>query len=147
MLSTGSNRGQSQCFVCATADKPAVVVFARTPGDALGKLVGQLDKALAEHKGANLRAWVTFLSEDQPKLDPQLVQWGQKHGIKSVPIGAYEDLVGPPSYRLASDADVTVLLFVKRKVVANFALRAGELTETTAADVMKALPRIVEKKP
>jgi tripeptide aminopeptidase len=96
---------------------------------------------------ADLRTWVTFLSEDQPKLDPQLVRWSQKHGLKSVPVGVFEDNDGPPSYRLASDADITVLFFVKRKVVANFAFRAGELTDEAAAEVMKALPRIIETKP
>jgi hypothetical protein len=38
---------------------------------------------------------------------------------------------------------VTVLVFVKQKVVANFAFRAGELSEEKVALVMKTLPRIV----
>ena len=147
VLSTGMNRGQSQCFICETADKPAVVVFARTMSDSLGKLVGELDKAVTQNKTAELRAWVTFLSEDQPKLDPELVRWSQKHGIKTVPVGVFEDAGGPPSYRIANDADVTVLLFVKRKVVVNFAFRNGELNSDATAVVIKALPRILENKP
>jgi hypothetical protein len=146
VLSTGSQRGQSQCFICETADRPAVVVFARTPSDGLGKLVAGLDKALTDHKAADLRAWVTFLSDDQPALDPQVVAWGQKHAIRNVPLGVFEDAAGPPGYRLARDADVTVLLFVKRKVVADFAFRAGELNADRAAEVLGALPRIVGEK-
>lgn len=146
VLATGPQRGQAQCFVCETEDRPAVVVFARTPTDGLGKLVAGLDKALTEHKAAELRAWVTFLGDDQPALDPQVVAWGRKHAIRGVPLGVYEDAAGPPSYRLAKDADVTVLLFVKRKVVANFAFRAGELTADRAAEVLGALPRIVGDK-
>jgi len=39
-----------------------------------------------------------------------------------------------------------VLLFVKQKVVANFAFRAGELNEDKIKEVMNALPRIVPDK-
>src|SRR5262249_39748137 len=74
VLTTGASRGQSQCFICETADRPAVVIFARSMSDPLGRLVSQLDKAVPEYKAADLRAWVTFLSDDQPKLDPELVR-------------------------------------------------------------------------
>jgi hypothetical protein len=146
LVATGPERGQSTCYVCETADRPAVIVFARSLGDPLGKLVGKIDKALADHKKEELRAWVTFLSDDQPKLDPKVVKWGKKHAIRSVPLGVFEEAAGPPAYRLSRDADVTVLLFVKRKIVANFAFRPGELTDDRAAEVLKALPRIVGEK-
>jgi hypothetical protein len=144
VLSTGTGRGQPTCFVCETENRPAVIVFARTPTDALGKLVQGLDKALTDHKDVELRAWVTFLNEDQLAFDPKLVKWGEKHAIRNVPLGTFdrgED--GPPSYKLAREADVTVLLFVKKEVVANFAFRAGELTDDRADEVLKALPQIL----
>ncbi len=89
---------------------------------------------------------MTFLSEEQPGLDPRVVEWGKHHAIRSVPLGIFADADGPPSYRLAHDADVTVMLYVKQKVVANFAFRAGELTEERVAEVFKAVPRIVTAK-
>lgn len=143
VVATGPQRGQSTCYVCETADRPAVIIFARELSEPLGKLVAELDKALGEHKSAGLRGWVTFLSDDQPALDRKVVAWGQRHAIRSVPLGVFEDIGGPPAYRLSRDADVTVLLAVKQKVVANFAFRAGELTDAKAEDVLKALPRIV----
>ena len=146
VISTGPQRGQSHCYICETADRPAVVVFARTLSDSLGKLCQQLDQAVAEHSKAELRAWVTFLSDDQLTLDPRVVQWGKKHALRRVPVGVFEDVGGPPSYHLATDADVTVLLFVKLKVVANFGFREGELNQESVAEVMKALPRIVPEK-
>jgi len=146
VVATGPQRGQSTCYICETAERPAVVVFARGLSDPLGKLAGRIDKAVSEHKAADLRAWVTFLSDDQPALDPQVVEWGKKHAVRNLPLGVFEDAGGPPSYRLNRDADVTVLLFVKQKVVANFAFRAGELTEEKVGEVMKALPKIVAAK-
>jgi hypothetical protein len=146
VVATGPQRGQSFCYICETAERPAVVVFARSLGDPLGKLVGGIDRAVQAHKKEDLRAWVTFLNDDQPALDPKVVEWGKKHAVGTVPLGVFEDAGGPPSYRLARDADVTVLLFVKQKVVANFAFRAGELTDARAEEVLKALPQITGAK-
>jgi len=146
VVATGPERGQSTCYVCETADRPAVVVFARNPSEPLGKLAAGLDKAVGDNKKAELRGWVTFLSNDQPTLDPQVVDWAKKHAIRRMPLGVFESEDGPPSYRLSREADVTVLLFVKKKVVANFAFRSGELNDERIAEVLKALPRIVEEK-
>jgi hypothetical protein len=146
VISTGPNRGKSHCYICETEDRPAVVIFARTLNDSLGQLTAQLDKAVAKHEKAQLRAWVTFLNDDQLSLDPKVVKWAQKYALRHVPLGVFEDAGGPPSYRLSADADVTVLLFVKQKVVANFAFREGELTEARRDEVIKALPKILPAK-
>src|SRR4051812_8240808 len=62
LVSVGAERGQQHCFICESANRPLVIVFARQLSDPLGKLVGMLDRVLAEHKPAELRAWVTFLT-------------------------------------------------------------------------------------
>jgi len=51
----------------------------------------------------------------------------------------FDDEAGPPSYRLNREGQATVLLFVKQKVVANFAFRGGEITDAKIAEVTKAL--------
>jgi hypothetical protein len=145
LVSVGTERGQSHCFICETADRPAVIVFARSLSDPLGKLARGLDKALVDHKDAELRAWVTFLSDDQTALDPKVVDWSKKHSLRRVPLSVFEDVVGPPSYLLSRDADVTVLLSVKQKVVGNFAYRDGELNDERIAEVLKAVPQIAKK--
>jgi hypothetical protein len=139
----GEQRGQSHCFICETADRPAVIVFARSLSEPLGKLAAGLDQALLDHKPADLRAWVTFLGEDESALSPQVLKWAKKHAMRSLPLAVFENSSGPPSYRLNADADVTVLLSVKQKVVRNFAFRSGELTPERIAEVLKALPAVV----
>src|SRR5260370_6203147 len=77
LVAVGAQRGTSHCFICETADRPAVVVFARSLSEPLGKLVRGLDRALIDHKAADLRAWVTFLHDDEQTLQPEVVQWGK----------------------------------------------------------------------
>lgn len=144
LVCVGKERGTQHCYICEAEDRPIVVVFARTLNEPLGKMVKKIDDAVKEHKAAELRGWVTFLADDQTKIDPLVVKWAQQHAV-SLPCGVFEDTVGPPTYLLAKEADVTVILSVKQKVVANFAFRAGELNDAAIADVAKAIPKIVKK--
>jgi hypothetical protein len=146
LISTGTNRGTSHCYICESADRPTVIVFARSLSDPLARLVAGLDKASEDCKPSELRPWVTFLSADQTAFDPQVVAWARKHAIRNVPLGVFEDRDGPPSYRLSRDADVTILLNVKQKVVTNFSFRTGELTDEKIAEVLKAISQIAPDK-
>ena len=55
---TGPQRGVSHCYICETAERPAVIIFAREPNDSLGALAQRIDKALIDHKKADLRGWI-----------------------------------------------------------------------------------------
>jgi hypothetical protein len=146
LVATGKDRGQQTCYICEQheGNKPAAVVFARSTSDSLGKLLGKLEAAGAAKKDSGYRVWMTLLAE-KADLDV-LAKWAQKEGIKTVPVGAYEDADGPPSYKLHKDADVTVILFTKQKVIANFAFRSRELTDKRIDEVVKVVPHLFEKK-
>ncbi len=141
VMCTGAQRGKSHCFICETADRPAVIVFARTLSEPLGKLAAALEGALADYKKNDLRGWLTLLHADQSKVDAAVLAWARKHALRGVSVGVFEDPDGPPSYRLHRGADVTVLLAVKQKVVANFAFRPGELTDARIRAVVAAIPQ------
>jgi hypothetical protein len=143
VLATGPQRGQAFCYICDTADKPAAIVFARRLSDPLGKLTAKLDQAAADAAVPEFRAWLTLLTAGpQPATESKLVEWGRRHALGHTPLGVFEDETGPPAYRLSRRAEVTVLLFVKQKVVAAFAFRAGELTDERIAEVVKALGQL-----
>ena len=146
LVATGPQRGQQTCYICEQheGNKPAVVVFARTTSDALGKLLTKLDAEALANKDSGCKVWMTLLA-DKADLDA-LAKWSQKQGIKSAPVGAFEDADGPPAYKLHRDADVTVILFTKQKAIANFAFRAGELDDKTIDTVLKAMPPLFETK-
>jgi len=147
VLSTGENRGKSHCYICETADRPMIIVFARSLSEPLGKLVAGLDRAVNQHRTQQLRSWVTLLHSDQSQIDADIVKWAKSHAIRNIPVGVFEDVDGPPSYRLHRDADITVLLAVKQKVVVNAAFRAGELTEARIAELLKEVSKILPKTP
>jgi hypothetical protein len=146
LVAVGPQRGKSHCFICETEDRPAVIVFARKLDDGLGRLVRLLDQAAADCKKEELRAWVTMLHEDESAFSPRVVEWARKQSVRGVPVSVFEDVDGPPAYRLSRDAEVTVLLSVKQKVVRNFAFRSGELTEARVAEIGKAIEAMVGKK-
>lgn len=142
LVATGPQRGQQTCYVCEQADKPTAVVFARSLSDPLGKLMQRLDTEAGKRADAGFKAWLTVLT---PTADLDgLAGWSRKHALARLPVGAFEDADGPPAYALHPDADVTVVLFVRRKVTARFAFRAGELTPAGIDTVMKAVPGLFQ---
>jgi hypothetical protein len=142
LVATGPQRGQQTCYICEQEKKPTAVVFARSLSDPLGKLLNALDAEAVARKDKGFKVWMTQLAATAD-LDA-LAKWGQKQGLKNVPVGAFEDADGPPAYKLHKDADVTVLLFVKEKVVVNASFRAGELTETEVARIRKSVGKLFE---
>jgi hypothetical protein len=66
-----------------------------------------------------------------------------KEGIEKT-ILATDNPAGPQGYNIPKEADVTVILYNKRKVVANHSFRKGELkaedVEKVVADLSKILP-------
>ncbi len=146
LVATGPQRGKQTCYICEQhdADRPGMVVFARTTTDPLALLLAQLDAAALANKDTGCKAWMTLLSE-KADLD-ELAKWAQKQGLKALPVGAFEDADGPPAYKLHKDADVTVILFTKQKATAAFAFRAGELDAAATARVLKAAGELFGKK-
>jgi hypothetical protein len=146
LVATGPQRGQQTCYICEQheGNKPAAVVFARTLSDPLASLLSKLEASGADKKDSGYKVWMTQLTASAD-LDA-LAKWAQKQGLKTTPIGAFEDADGPPSYKLNKDADVTILLFTKQKVVANFAFRTGEFNDKAIDEVLKTVPQLFEKK-
>ncbi len=141
LIATGPERGKPTCLICEQLDKPAVIIFTRSLSEPVGALLQELDAQTAKHSASGFKVWLTQLSETAD-LD-SLAKFAQTHGIKSSPVGVFEDLDGPPSYRLNREAEVTVLVFVNQKVVFNAALRADKLTDAQRAKIVAAVPGAV----
>lgn len=144
LIATGPNRGTSHCYVCETGDEPAVIILARAPSESLGQLVKQVDQLMTKHQKQQLHGWVTFVGMKQPAQEPEIVSWGKKQGLKTVPLGIYEPAAGPPGYKLNADAEITVLLVKQSKVVHNFAYPAKGLTAAETKKILELVPTLVK---
>ncbi|MEZ6143679.1 MAG: hypothetical protein R3B84_24205 [Zavarzinella sp.] len=136
LVSSGPERGQLTCYVCETAEKPGVIVFARTVSGQMAKLMQKIDAQAIAMGGP--KCWLTVLGEKTISQD-ELGKWTKETGLKSTPTGVFDDPVGPPAYLLAEQADITILMFNNKKVVHNYALKVDQLTEKQLTEIEQKL--------
>ena len=121
-----------------------VNVFTRSLTDDLASLVKQVDKAVAAHKDKQMAAFVVLLSDDPDAAEADLKAFAAKHGIKEVPLTLFDGIAGPPDYKIAQDAEVTVHLWKGLTVQANYAFGKGKLGEAGIAQVVKDTDKILK---
>lgn len=107
-------------------------------------MVKKLESAAATHADAKFRAVVILLSDDD-KSEAKLKELAEKEKLKQVVL-AVEASTGPAKYDIAKDADVTVVMYVKKTVKKNFAFGKGKLTEKEAGEVAAAVKDILPAK-
>jgi hypothetical protein len=113
------------------------VVFTRKIDDSLTSLVKKLDKATKEK---DIKSFVVLMS-DEENAEEQLKTLADKNGIKNTVL-TKDNVSGPPAYKISKDADVTVLLYNKRKVEVNHAYRKGEFNQKAVDTVVSDLSKI-----
>lgn len=118
-------------------------VFARELTDDLASLVKQLDKVVGDNQDKKMAGFVVLLSEDPDADEKKVQEFAEKNGIKNLPLAIFDGVAGPPRYKLAKEADVTVHLYVKKEIKVNHAFAKGDLTaaaiEQVVADTSKIL--------
>jgi hypothetical protein len=115
------------------------MIFAREASDGLTSLVKKLDGEVSSKKG--LKAFVVFLS-DEDGMEKKVQELAEKNGIKNVSL-AVDNTTGPKQYKIAKDADVTVVLYKAHMVKSNHAYKKGEFTDKTVDTVVGDLSKIV----
>ena len=140
----GDDAGRKQCLYCKHGDSPVAAVFARTADDAvLQKLIAALDVAADKNQKVEMGSFVVYLSDDA-KLANSLKQQCEKAKYKQVVL-AIDSPTGPERYRIAKDADITVLLYRDRKVVANFSYEKGKVTTADVEKITADVAKIVKE--
>ena len=141
---TGDKAGEKACLFCKNGDNPVICIFARTcecPG--LAKLVKAVEETTAKNTDAKLGSFIVVVGEEE-KLDAKLKKWAEDNGLKSLIVSFMAPSKLPEKYNINNDADITVLLYVKKEVKANHAFKKGEITEenvkTITGEVSKILP-------
>lgn len=119
------------------------MIFAREVSDSLTSLVKQLDKLTAENKAAKMGSFVVFCSDDEG-LQKKLKELIEKEGIKNTVL-SIDNPAGPAPYKVAKEADVTVVLYNKSKVLSNFTYKKGGLTTAEVDKIVADVPKLLGK--
>jgi hypothetical protein len=117
------------------------MVFAREISDNLTSLVKKIDESAVKNSSAGMNNFVVFLS-DSEGLEKKLKALAKKLDLKKT-ILTIDNPAGPPGYRVAKGADVTVVLYVKKRVKVNHAFKKGELKDKDIKAILAAVPKIL----
>ncbi|MBI1913251.1 MAG: hypothetical protein HYS12_00610 [Planctomycetes bacterium] len=117
------------------------MIFAREVSDNLTSLVKKIDQANAKNKSARMGSFVVFLSNEEG-MEDKLKELAKKEGLKHTVL-TLDNPAGPRGYDIPKDADVTVVLYTKRTVKANYAFKKGELKEKDVQTILKSVPKIL----
>lgn len=120
------------------------MIFARDVSDSLTSLVKKVDASVVAHSKEKMGSFVVFCS-DEESLKDKLSGLAEKEKLKKV-ILSIDLPTGPEKYKIAKDADVTVVLYNQRKVMASHAFKKGEMSDKDIDAIMADLPKILEKK-
>jgi hypothetical protein len=120
------------------------MIFARQISDGLTSLVKKVDAETAKNAKAKMGSFVVFCDDDE-KLEDKLKALAKKQELKKTVLSVVDSKSGPEGVELNKDADVTVCLYVKKKVVSQFAYKKGELKDKDIQAILKDLPKILPK--
>jgi len=139
---TGEKKGEKACLYCSNGANPVAVVFAREATPAVANLLKQLDEATAKNSKASMGSYAVFCS-DANGLDKQLEKLATDQKLTKLVL-AIDNPAGPEKYKIAKDADVTVVFYLDFEVKANHAFKKGDLTDAAVTKVVADVAKIVK---
>jgi hypothetical protein len=139
---TGSDAGKKACLYCRNGARPVVMIFAHELTPQLVSLLKRVDAANAAQEDS-LGSCAIFCN-DAEGLPAQLAQFAKQSNLNHTILATFT-AGGPPRYKIAPDAEVTVLLYTHCTVKANHSFQKGALTEASIETSMADLPLILAK--
>lgn len=140
---TGPAAGEKLCYRCRYGARPVVSIFAKQMDSNVAALTKKVDTIVGEHSDKKMAAFVVMLTEDPEQQTDTLKKVASKEEIKNTPITTFDGLAGPPEYKIAKDADVTVMMWVDGKVKVNESMKNSELNADKIASIAKSTDKIL----
>jgi len=119
------------------------MVFAKEASDGLTSLVKKLDKATADKKSCKAASFVVYMSDDKD-LEEKLKKLAEKEALKNTVL-TIDNAGGPKNMKISKDADVTVVVYLKKETKANFAFKKGELNSAQVDKIVAEFGKIAEE--
>ena len=136
---TGPLMNKSVCYVCRNGQRPVVMILLRRVDAELKPLMKSLDKLVDGNRAVGLRGFGVLIDNNSVQAT-SAVQTFAFNNMISIPLTISGEAVAAASgQKIHRDAAITIVLYRKRKVVATFSFRSGELK---AADVQRVLKRV-----
>jgi hypothetical protein len=120
------------------------LVFAREISDPLTSLVKKIDEATVKNKASKMGSFVVFCSAEKG-LNTKLKDLASKEKLAKTVL-TLDGPSGPGAYNVSSDADVTVVLYVGKKVKVNKAFKKGEFKDADVEKILADLSKILPEK-
>jgi hypothetical protein len=118
-----------------------VCIFARATTPALASLVKQIDAAI--EKSGELKSFVVVLTDEADKTADKLKEMATDCRLQNVPLTLVDSTAGPPHYKIAKDADVTVMMWRQHEVKVNHTYTKGGFTDADVKTIISELPKIL----
>ena len=141
---TGPWSGHIICLCCRYGMRPVVVVFTRDLNDDVKDLVQKIDSKVGENQDKKMAAFVVVLTADADEFVPRIKALAKDAGISNVPLTIISAPTPPPEYKIADDAQVTVLMWVERVVKVNRSFATGELDKIAIDALVADTNKILE---
>ena len=126
-----------------------VAIFTRSITDDLTSLVKQIDELVAKNEEKKMASFVILLSNDADVDEAKLNTLAEKAGIKTgkeanVPLTIFDGIAGPEKYKIAEEAEVTVLLWKGQTAVVNHAFAKGKLDKAGVKKIVESTSEILK---
>ena len=142
--SDGIEDGERLCYRCKLGNRPVVAVFARGGAENLPKLIAELNGLVDKHESKKMASFVNLLGNDVGKLKNEAEALVKKSKADKVAVVVPSDHErGPENYSLNPDADLTVLVYNRGKVFANYALTADQLDDAAIGNIKESATKML----
>ena len=126
-----------------------VAIFTRSITDDLTSLVKQIDELVAKNEEKKMASFVILLSNDADADEAKLNTLAEKAGIKTgkeanLPLTIFDGIAGPEKYKIAEEAEVTVLLWKGQTAVVNHAFAKGKLDKAGVKKIVESTSEILK---
>lgn len=138
----GPTPDEKQCLVCRNGNNPVAMIFARETSEPLTDLISKLDAETVKNAEKKMGSFAVFCN-DAEGLPSKLKDIAKSQKLKAFVL-AVDNPTGPDSYNIAKDAEVTVVLYNKSKVIANYSFKKGELKSGDVEKIVSDVSKIVK---
>ncbi len=138
----GPTPDKKECLVCRNGNNPVAMIFARDTNPELVSLISKLDAETVKNADKKMGSFAVFCN-DSEGLEAKLKSLAKDKELKKFVL-SIDNPAGPEPYKIAKDADVTVVLYNKSKVIANYTFRKGELKAGDVEKIVSDVSKIVK---